>query len=293
MIATSLSASKYTTLPLLVAFAFSVSAAPAVVQHDLTLDLYPESGQVNVVDRIQLPKGSGGAGKTADFYLNAAFEPVLLDSKARLEPVPASPLKRRVRQYRVRLAEGSNSLTISYSGKIAQAEQSYELGHVGPEGAYLTGASFWYPVFDHMRAAFSIRVRAPEGWTVISQGTDADPRTDSAPNTYFWRETRPQTGIVLLAGRFIAYTRRSAELDARVYLRRPDPALAERYLEATALYVNLYSRLLGHYPYDKFALVENFWETGYGMPSLALLGPRVIRFPFILHSSFPHEVLHH
>ncbi len=38
--------------------------------------------------------------------------------------------------------------------------------------------------------------------------------------------------------------------------------------------------------------MENFWETGYGMPSFTLLGPQVIRFPFILHSSYPHEILH-
>ena len=48
----------------------------------------------------------------------------------------------------------------------------------------------------------------------------------------------------------------------------------------------------GPYPYSKFALVENFWETGYGMPSFTLLGEQVIRFPFILHSSYPHELLH-
>jgi len=38
--------------------------------------------------------------------------------------------------------------------------------------------------------------------------------------------------------------------------------------------------------------VENSWESGYGMPSFTLLGPRVIRLPFILRSSFPHEILH-
>ena len=38
--------------------------------------------------------------------------------------------------------------------------------------------------------------------------------------------------------------------------------------------------------------MENFWETGYGMPSFTLLGPQVIRFPFILTSSYPHEILH-
>jgi len=54
----------------------------------------------------------------------------------------------------------------------------------------------------------------------------------------------------------------------------------------------MYRTLIGPYPYDKFALVENFWETGYGMPSFTLLGPQIIRFPFILTSSYPHEVLH-
>ena len=45
-------------------------------------------------------------------------------------------------------------------------------------------------------------------------------------------------------------------------------------------------------PFSKFALIENFWETGYGMPSFTLLGEQVIRFPFILESSYPHEILH-
>lgn len=54
----------------------------------------------------------------------------------------------------------------------------------------------------------------------------------------------------------------------------------------------MYSELIGQYPYKKFAMVENFWETGYGMPSFTLLGPTVIRLPFILNSSYPHEILH-
>jgi hypothetical protein len=77
-----------------------------------------------------------------------------------------------------------------------------------------------------------------------------------------------------------------------VYLREPDDGLANKYLTATAQYLEMYRNLIGTYPYSKFALVENFWETGYGMPSFTLLGPRVIRFPFILHSSYPHEILH-
>jgi hypothetical protein len=50
--------------------------------------------------------------------------------------------------------------------------------------------------------------------------------------------------------------------------------------------------MLPEFPYGSFALVENFWETGYGMPGFTLLGPRIIRFPWILTSSYPHELLH-
>jgi hypothetical protein len=81
-------------------------------------------------------------------------------------------------------------------------------------------------------------------------------------------------------------------VEAQVYLRQPDPALAAKYLDATSRYLRMYNELLGAYPYRKFALVENFWETGYGMPSYTLLGPQIIRFPFILTSSYPHEILH-
>src|SRR5688500_19255178 len=54
----------------------------------------------------------------------------------------------------------------------------------------------------------------------------------------------------------------------------------------------MYGEMIGPYPYGTLALVENFWETGYGTPSFTLLGPQVVRFPFILHPSWPHELLH-
>ena len=54
----------------------------------------------------------------------------------------------------------------------------------------------------------------------------------------------------------------------------------------------MYEGILPAYPYPSFALVENFWETGYGMPGFTLLGPSIIRFPWILTSSYPHEILH-
>jgi hypothetical protein len=98
--------------------------------------------------------------------------------------------------------------------------------------------------------------------------------------------------IYLVGGPLRVWRDSAGAVEAQVYLRENDETLARKYLDATAQYLEMYRGLIGPYPYTKFALVENFWETGYGMPSFTLLGPSVIRFPFILTSSYPHEILH-
>jgi hypothetical protein len=50
--------------------------------------------------------------------------------------------------------------------------------------------------------------------------------------------------------------------------------------------------MIGPYPYSKFATVENWFPTGYGMPSYTLLGGMVLRLPFIPYTSFGHEICH-
>jgi hypothetical protein len=88
-------------------------------------------------------------------------------------------------------------------------------------------------------------------------------------------------------------------VDVRIWLRTVDgapagdaEALATTYLDASQEYLALYSELIGAYPYTKFVLVENTAQTGYGMPSFTLLGSQVVRLPFIVHTSWPHELLH-
>ena len=68
--------------------------------------------------------------------------------------------------------------------------------------------------------------------------------------------------------------------------------LSQSYLDAIAKYISQYEALFGPYPFDKFAVVENFFSTGYGFPSYTLLGSRVIRLPFIIHTSLGHEIAH-
>jgi hypothetical protein len=168
-------------------------------------------------------------------------------------------------------------------------------GIIGPDGVYLDSGSGWYPLNpagDGARVTFDLKVHLPPGWDAVSQGRRTEHTHSENGTVTRWVCDVPQEGIWLVAGRYEEYTKRSGGIVAMAFLRQPDLKLAETYLQATGEYIRMYERLIGPYPYGKFALVENFWETGYGMPSFTLLGPRVIRFPFIIETSYPHEILH-
>jgi hypothetical protein len=205
-------------------------------------------------------------------------------------------------RYAVLMDAQAQQITLSYGGRIKherrQVNESLGRSHqrsngfIGPQGVFLDNASGWYPWIADSLQRFSLSVDLPKGWLAVSQGEGPNMRAKAQRVSLSWREQHPQDDIYLIAAPFQFYQRQAGDITAQVYLREKDPALAERYLDATQDYLALYQELLGEYPYSKFAMVENFWDTGYGMPSFTLLGSRVIRLPFILHTSYPHEILH-
>ncbi len=145
--------------------------------------------------------------------------------------------------------------------------------------------------FRKIMVTFNLEVELPSIWDAVSQGERLVHKKEKEKTVVQWRSSEPQEEIYLIAGQFTEYTKQG-KIIAMVFLRSSDKGLADKYLEATERYISMYERLIGPYPYKKFALVENFWETGFGMPSFTLLGPKIIRFPFIINTSYPHEILH-
>jgi hypothetical protein len=83
-----------------------------------------------------------------------------------------------------------------------------------------------------------------------------------------------------------------AGVDLYTYFYPDNVSLSSRYLDAAAKYLKYYSDIFGPYPFEKFAVVENFFPTGYGFSSFTLLGSSIIRLPFIIGTSLPHEIAH-
>jgi aminopeptidase N len=270
----------------------------------------PEARELSVDAVVEVPANL--AGTTIEFLLasplriesaDPAVTSIAADDAAGFSGINGSSAalgkSGRAARYRLQLAPGQSSFKLRYSGRVDfgfdTPAQEYARGFnetagtIQKDGIYLAGSTLWYPYFGDTLFTFEITAKSPEGWQLISPGAGTARGADGITR---WKAEMPIDEMHLVGGVLTKYTRAAGTVRAEVYLRKPDEALANRYLESTARNLEMYRGLIGPYPYTKFSLVENFWETGYGMPSFTLLGPQIIRFPFILTSSYPHEILH-
>ena len=277
-------------LAVLISVSCTAWADVPVIGHEIEAEIDPSAGILRVIDRLTLPAGRDNWV----FFLHAGLAPKIRGGDARLRHLGSDQHLERYELTR----ESSEPVTLIYGGTIRHGmeaiqesvgrSRSWTRGTIAESGVFLDGFSGWYPRIPEALQRFDLKIVLPDGWTAVSQGEGPTRAGDAVR----WTETRPQDDIYVVAAPFHLYRQATPAAEAQVYLRARNEELAGRYLDATADYLALYSDLIGPYPYAKFALVENFWETGYGMPSFTLLGPRVIQLPFILHTSYPHEILH-
>jgi aminopeptidase N len=280
-------------------YALPSPARDAYLHHDLKVILLPAEHRIAVADSITLPNESR---HSISFTLHAGLKPT--------SPTPGVRIVKRAKErgsvplvsYNIVLPPGARTFALAYNGLIhhriapygkEQARGYKETpGIISAEGVVLSRASAWYPDFGPGLVTFDLTVNLPPDWDAVSQGERAVHVQGRNAAVVTWRSPEPQDEILIVAARFFEYTGPSYSIATMAFLRSPDEALANKYLTATKRYLEMYNSLIGPYPYWKFALVENFWETGYGMPSFTLLGPTIIRLPFIITTSYPHEILH-
>lgn len=275
--------------------------------HRMEIMLSPDTSEIQVKDQIHVPEHyrDQSTATQLNFSLHAGLTitevkgaRVVSHKNDAASYAGHVPLKR----YTLTLPPRQETFSLAFSGSINHAVQgpgleyarsfSYTPGLISEEGVFLANSTAWYPQFEDSMVSFHLNIQVPVGWDIVSQGKLVQEQTTETARQVIWEEKQPQDDIYLVAGRYHRYQQPAGSVEAYVYLRSADEALAQKYLDTTGQYIAMYNKLIGFYPYSKFALVENFWETGYGMPSFTLLGPKVVRFPFILHTSYPHEILH-
>ena len=286
-------------LLLLLLFSSHQAVAAELVHHDLKVTLSPAGHGLSVIDTMTLPAGTGNE---LTFVLHAGLKPESATPGVKITKKTDAVRAVPVEVYGVRLPAATRTFTLRYNGVIyhpleaAGAEQARGFqdspGLITGDGVVLSGNTSWYPDLGIGLMTSDLEVALPEKWDAVSQGERTLHELKRKRTTVRWRSSEPQDEIYLVAAKFTEYDKPAGKVEAMAFLRTPDAGLAGKYLDATASYLALYDKLIGPYPYKKFALVENFWETGFGMPSFTLLGPKIIRLPFIITTSYPHEILH-
>jgi len=304
---------------ILFSFVFSsICLAEELVRHDMMVRLDPHEGLIDVEDRITLPMRFSYQ-KELPFLLHKNFEIYTVSDGFSVKAAEKNALKGiegsinsadvdgPAKSYILSSKNGepfpeNPVFSISYKGKISHSMEttgseyqrsfSETKGIISTEGSYLSGGTYWIPYIDASPMVFDLEVELPADRDVVSQGKRTIHEIRDGKRIVKWECPEPMDEIYFIEGNFIEYKKKSGKVTAYAFLRNEDQGIADKYIEATGVYLDMYSDLIGPYPYSKFALIENFWETGYGMPSFTLLGPKVIRFPFILQSSYPHEILH-
>lgn len=294
-------------------------AEPVRIQrHALDLQLEPDRHGLIAQDTITLT-GTLPEDRVLRFVLNRALtvEEVKLGSKPvsfevhpsadgfpeMLEASEAS----HIQQLKVPLHGSSGgplpgSVTVVYRGRIHDPPRSskglrfvrpdHTQGHIGPEGVYLSSESFWYPLIPDSLPQFEVRVRVPGGWEAVTQGRRLSHRVEDGQVITEWVSERPAEALTLAANRFVISRRLWQGIELTTYLFPEDAHLAPEYLDATVRYLSVYSTILGPYPFAKFAVVENFFPSGLGIPSFTLLGSRVVKRKYVQPYSLGHEIVH-
>jgi hypothetical protein len=275
------------------------------VHHDLKVTIEPEKKFIRVTDTIQLKTALKHKGKKIHFLLHGNLTIVSKSDHIKIKKMRGE-LKAK-NHYSIQFSKRSKkakplTFDITYEGNIfhpirkigAEYARGFREtpGIICDKGVYLEGDTFWIPWFNDDLVTFKLEAAVPETWDVVSQGRRVLHEEKKGKQVTVWDSPEPMEEVFLVAAKFKEYGLKVGKVNVMAFLRSEDEGLANKYLETTGQYLEMYETLIGPYPYSKFALIENFWETGYGMPSFTLLGSKIIRFPFILHSSYPHELLH-
>jgi len=283
----------------LVSLAGCVPGRPLVTRHDLSVRLDPAHHSLSAVDTVGARTG-GQSSIAFALYENATVKKVCAQGRdlsfawggGTLQvalPPDISP-------------GGTISLTIEYQASfrdhvpenpVNTDDPSYGVrAAIGENGTFLGDFSRWYPGIPGSRPTFRVRIEGPAGYEAVTAGRLVRRETSGDVARSEWETRMPLEGLSLSAGPYRVREGSAGETKIFTYFYPETDSLSGNYLEAVSRYITLYQKLFGPYPFDKFAVVENFFPTGYGFPSYTLLGSTVVRLPFIIDTSLGHEVAH-
>ncbi|MBI4948719.1 MAG: hypothetical protein HY955_01075 [Deltaproteobacteria bacterium] len=271
-----------------------------VASHDLDVTIDIPGRKVTGTDTVTLKPGTGNL----KLYIREGSKVLKIEHKGKPVNFDSSKVPNgKAHEITIKASAGENiKLDVSFEGGFQSIAEAFEKvkrgvaylddGVIGEEGVFLPSSSLWYPQEDDVLSPFTMRVSLPKGLKSVSEGELIKASVENERTVETWRSAEALDGADLVAGRYAVAEERYKGVAIYTFFFKDDPALSKTYIDKTKEYLDLYGSLIAPYPYKKFAVVESFLPTGYGMPSFTLLGSSVIRLPFIPDTSLGHEIAH-
>ena len=273
----------------------STPVATAAVNTDLELQLDPDAQRLEGVAALEF------TDKIIPAKLRLASQAEILGVESSGQPLPYT-FQGGVLAIDWPGESGTRRVTVRYRASFSDPLPRETVGVedpsfgvravISPAGTYLAAGVAWFPQADGVRSRHRITVKAPPGMIAVTAGSFLGRRDTPGATISEWHNDFPLAGLALAAGRFEIASDELDGIQLLTFLSQGNADLAPAYLSAMRRHLAFYRERLGPYPFSKFAVVENFLPTGYGLPSWTLLGQSVVRLPFLLDTSLPHEIVH-
>lgn len=243
------------------------------------------------------------AGQKVDYQLNEQFAPRTFGAKL-IENLEDEEDYKNAAELKINLpapvktGEIFLKYTLTATDSVEKAAFSHEYlayqvnGFVGEKGVFLSPSYYWYAEAPGSQPQFDLDVTIPENLYIVTQGKLIGDSVSDGLRQIIWKVEYPTDGIHLVGSHYEIQQAKYKDIDIYTYFFPETQELAPSYLQACQRYLAMYEKMIGPYPFSKFAVVENFFPTGYGMPSYTLLGSTIIRLPFIIYTSLGHEITH-
>jgi hypothetical protein len=278
-----------------------------IQSHHLIIQIDPSQHLLKAEDRLEI-NIKWGRLQSLSFLLNPKLKITRIVDQRTGQPLHWSeiPFSAQAKRLDVSLQkiEEPHLLSISYEGPIYDPivkERGLQFvrgdqtsGLISSEGVYLSSATHWYPNRPDSMARFEVEATIPEPFRIVTQGELVSENLKDGTWSSKWVNGLPAESLTLVAGKYFVKRREVEGIKISTYFFPEDDRFSEMFLNTADEYLKTYSDLLGPYPYKKFDIVQNFFSSGYGIPTFTLLAPETIRQgkEFLRPGALDHEVVH-
>ncbi len=279
-------------------------------QHELNVKIEPEQHLAQIVDKVSFSLSRESRKINLNLNRDVELKEVLFHGEALEHTVEIVPQPGKggetdtVARVTIRFPEPIQEGDVVLKYKLAATDPidkaafsreyiAYQVKkYIGEKGVFLSPSAHWYADTEESLAQYVVQAFIPEQFHILTQGKLVEESVDQGMRKVVWSIKYPTDGIHLVGSHYQIQKTTFHGVDIYTYFFPETQELAPRYLQACQRYIAMYEDLIAPYPFSKFAVVENFFPTGYGMPSYTLLGSQVLRLPFILYTSLGHEICH-